>query len=202
MKPVKQNTSAEILRLAASLFAAHGYDGVSMRDIADRAQLTPAALYYHFRDKGSLYQEVLDACFKEKVGALLAAVPAESDPWVRLEIFVERYTEMLARDVEFHRLIQWVYLDSNIERQAEIGKRLLNDFYSSVRPIIAAVAPNLDEYQTVLSLVALVSFPYQTMFLRQTVTGYDAEKEKPKNLTKHIVALFRHGVEGGGRRSV
>ena len=45
--------------LASQLFVQHGYDAVSMRDIASAAKLTKGAVYGHFRSKGQLLVEVI-----------------------------------------------------------------------------------------------------------------------------------------------
>jgi AcrR family transcriptional regulator len=48
-----------ILDQAQRLFSAHGYHGVSIRDIAQACGLSNAVLYYHFGSKRNLYFEVL-----------------------------------------------------------------------------------------------------------------------------------------------
>jgi AcrR family transcriptional regulator len=50
---------AQLLAIATRLFATRGYDGTSLRDIAQEAQITKAALYYHFPNKESLYQQIV-----------------------------------------------------------------------------------------------------------------------------------------------
>jgi AcrR family transcriptional regulator len=52
-----------ILDQAQQLFFAHGYHGVSIRDIVQACGLSNAALYYHFGNKQNLFFEV----FKEYV---------------------------------------------------------------------------------------------------------------------------------------
>ena len=47
-------TRRRILDSAAEAFAAHGYSGASMRDIAEGLGITKAALYYHFASKEAL----------------------------------------------------------------------------------------------------------------------------------------------------
>jgi AcrR family transcriptional regulator len=47
--------------------AEHGYHGTSVRDIAERAELSPAALYYHFTSK----QDVLAAIMERGIERLL-----------------------------------------------------------------------------------------------------------------------------------
>lgn len=45
--------------MATTLFVAHGYAGVAMREIAERLGVSKAALYHHFQDKQALLLEVL-----------------------------------------------------------------------------------------------------------------------------------------------
>lgn len=48
-----------IMQAAAKLFAARGYDVVTVRDIASVMDMTPASLYYYFPDKENLYRQTL-----------------------------------------------------------------------------------------------------------------------------------------------
>lgn len=50
----------DFIAAAKSLFASRGFDGVTMRNIADALGLTQAALYYHFTSKDELYLAVLE----------------------------------------------------------------------------------------------------------------------------------------------
>lgn len=59
-----------ILQVARAAFVERGYDVVSMQEIADAAQLTKAAIYYHFRDK----QELLEAVVVAEMGRLIQGV--------------------------------------------------------------------------------------------------------------------------------
>jgi AcrR family transcriptional regulator len=56
-KPEMRN---HILNKAASLFVVHGYEGISIREIAEACQLSKAGLYYHFKDKEDLFLEILN----------------------------------------------------------------------------------------------------------------------------------------------
>jgi AcrR family transcriptional regulator len=48
-----------LLEIAEQLFTENGYQAVSIRDIAQAAGVTNAALYYHFPSKEALFDEVL-----------------------------------------------------------------------------------------------------------------------------------------------
>ncbi|MFO7959586.1 MAG: helix-turn-helix domain-containing protein [Nitriliruptoraceae bacterium] len=50
---------ARIIATATDLFATKGFAATSLQDLADRLDVTKAALYYHFRRKDDLIAEVL-----------------------------------------------------------------------------------------------------------------------------------------------
>lgn len=70
---------------ATELFVERGYHGASMREIAERLDLSKAALYHHFHDKPELFLAVLMAGV-ERAGAIVelaAAAPGGTRAKVR-----------------------------------------------------------------------------------------------------------------------
>ena len=53
------DTKNKILTIAGHLFAESGFDGVSIRDIADKASVNVSAVNYHFGCKQDLFDEIL-----------------------------------------------------------------------------------------------------------------------------------------------
>ncbi len=56
-------TRAAILSAARNVFARCGFEGASTREVAEVARVNNAMIYYHFKDKGGLYQAVLADSF-------------------------------------------------------------------------------------------------------------------------------------------
>ena len=54
----------EILIIAAGLFTKRGFDGVSVREIADAAGIMGGSLYHHFASKKEIYLEVHSAALR------------------------------------------------------------------------------------------------------------------------------------------
>lgn len=74
-----QGTKQRLLAAAGPLFAARGFAGTSMRDIADRAGVNLAAANYHFGSKKDLYVAVLREQFalvRAELERQRAAVPS------------------------------------------------------------------------------------------------------------------------------
>lgn len=74
------STRARILAEAERLFAERGFEGVSMRAIAEAAGITPGAIYRHFDGKTGLFFQVIgravDAVAAPTATAGIGAIPA------------------------------------------------------------------------------------------------------------------------------
>ena len=54
----KTETRDKILEAARELFVTEGYEGVSMRKVAEKIEYSPTAIYVHFADKNELFREL------------------------------------------------------------------------------------------------------------------------------------------------
>jgi AcrR family transcriptional regulator len=102
-----RETRRQILEAARHLFLARGYKGVSMKDVAEEVQVTPAALYYHFpAGKQDLFFCVIQTMLEEwTLGALQATAQAQGLrerltglTQYLLTLPIDRFS-MLARDI-------------------------------------------------------------------------------------------------------
>ena len=57
---VGTDTRERILEVSAELFVEQGYDGTSLREIAERLGFSKAALYYHFSSKEQILEALLE----------------------------------------------------------------------------------------------------------------------------------------------
>ena len=95
-------TSDRILDAAEALFAARGFSGTSVRDIANEVGLNPASLYNHFDNKEALYEAVLERGVRPLVDLLERA--AENDT-VEPGAIIEAVMNHLATTPHLPRLI-------------------------------------------------------------------------------------------------
>jgi AcrR family transcriptional regulator len=73
-----ERTAQRILDVAEELFAAKGYDGTSLRQIADRAGIKQPGLYNHFAGKQALYEAVLFRALNPMAEALSSHMESAS----------------------------------------------------------------------------------------------------------------------------
>lgn len=125
--PQSQQTRERILDVAEALFAAHGFAGTSMRDIAGQADLTAASLYNHFDGKEALYAAVLERGIRPLV--LLMQSRATDEPGAdAAAALVAEVMEHLRTRPHLPRLIQLEVLTGG-----ELLARLARDW---VRPLL------------------------------------------------------------------
>jgi AcrR family transcriptional regulator len=55
-----QRSRAQILEAALTLFSHQGYRATSIRDIAQAAEVSTGNVYHHFKDKETIFRELLD----------------------------------------------------------------------------------------------------------------------------------------------
>jgi AcrR family transcriptional regulator len=58
---IDNETKTRIFMVAAHLFAQKGFNGVSMREISERAGVTKPTIYYYYKNKEEIYRALIDA---------------------------------------------------------------------------------------------------------------------------------------------
>jgi AcrR family transcriptional regulator len=75
---LEKTTRERILEVAQRRFTEQGYEGTSLREIAEDLGFTKAALYYHFQSKDQILEALL-APMEDMVAELLARLGAARD---------------------------------------------------------------------------------------------------------------------------
>jgi AcrR family transcriptional regulator len=88
-------TRRRLLETAAELFADHGFEGVTVREISRAARANLAAVNYHFGDKLGLYAEVVQAAIDAMRETGAAAMQAGGTPEERLRTFIRVHLERI-----------------------------------------------------------------------------------------------------------
>jgi AcrR family transcriptional regulator len=98
------DTRARIQQVAVELFTEHGYEKTSLREIAERLDVTKAALYYHFKSKEDIVASLVEDYYGQ-IDALLTWAQAQPrDAGTRREI-LRRYVGIMAEGDEVFRML-------------------------------------------------------------------------------------------------
>lgn len=109
---------AQLLAIARRLFAQKGYDATSLRDIAEAAQITKAALYYYFPNKDALYERVVIDSMDSLLAQVSAAVERAPTPTAKVRAFLQS-----SADVLHHTRDRWVAGSNAFWQAGATGRR-------------------------------------------------------------------------------
>jgi AcrR family transcriptional regulator len=122
----------KILEVAERLFTEQGYNAVSIRDIAERCEVTNAALYYHFSSKAALFGEVVEHHARRIDAQMRIAADQEGTYREKVATMLLEYAHMIKdRRPPFHLLhhhIEGVDKDTKLEHMRRL-------FYATILPI-------------------------------------------------------------------
>ena len=88
----KSETRDKILDAARDLFISEGYEGVSMRKVAEKIEYSPTAIYVHFEDKKDLFHQLCQDDFARLAEAFQSpSMPV--NPIERLNFIGQTYVD-------------------------------------------------------------------------------------------------------------
>jgi AcrR family transcriptional regulator len=106
MKPSLSAKQVQLLDTAEMLFSQKGFDGTSVRDIAEAAGINTAMISYYFGSKEKLMEEIFERKgmnIREKVDALLK--DDTLDPLEKMFSLVDSYIDSILQRKRFHRIL-------------------------------------------------------------------------------------------------
>jgi AcrR family transcriptional regulator len=120
----KVDKRAHILAVAEQLFADNGFDGTSVRDIAQLANVNLAMVSYYFGSK----EKLLEALIEDRAGYTLGILKELNKnqtltSWDKIDGLVEFYVEKIMNNYRFHCILSQQY---NQCRSTEIKELIIN----------------------------------------------------------------------------
>ena len=168
-------TAARILDVAEALFAARGYEGTTLRDVAARAGLRIPSLYNHFPNKEALYAAVLERGFGPVLEVLAEFVAApERRGRESSGVLVERVMDLLARHPTLPRLL--------LHETAAGGPRLTPVLRGWIAPAFARAHALVESTPTARPWPAEL-VPLLVLAMYHAVVGYFAIAPLYRDLT-------------------
>jgi TetR/AcrR family transcriptional repressor of nem operon len=92
------NAREDILEAAKKSAQAHGYGGLSMRNLAAEVGIKAASLYYHFPSKADLASAVAQRYWQDAAAGLEKIWDENADPAERLRFYPETFRRALENE--------------------------------------------------------------------------------------------------------
>src|SRR5262249_16049398 len=100
----RSDTRERIQSVALQLFAEHGYDKTSLREISERLGVTKAALYYHYKSKEDIVRSLVEDYFGQIDALIEWGRGQPRTPRLRGEV-LSRYFGIVAGGTEVFRML-------------------------------------------------------------------------------------------------
>ena len=121
-----------LLAVAVEIFNERGYDGTSMRDLADRLGIAKSAIYHHVAGKEELLRLALDRALAglSAVAQRTRVLPAPAIE--RLEYLVRGSVAVLEAELPYVTLLLRVRGNTEVERAALEQRRAIDRFVAEL----------------------------------------------------------------------
>ena len=100
-----------ILEIAQNLFAKFGLAKTTIDDIAKKARMGKASIYYYFKSKESIFQEVIDKEGRTLQDKILVAVNTEKSPQEKMQAYFVTRMVALKDLINYYSALRDEYLD-------------------------------------------------------------------------------------------
>jgi AcrR family transcriptional regulator len=190
----RTDTRARIQLIAVELFTEHGYEGTSLREIAERLGVTKAALYYHFKSKEDIILSLVED-YQAQMDALIAwAGSHQVNAETRREIR-SRYMNIVAERSQVFRMLH--------QNQAA-----LNTMASALRTLKAAplqladqlAGPGASLRERARVMMALGAMSVGWMYLADQVPDRDELSEIVCGIANELVGCLLPATVRSGSR--
>lgn len=115
---VNMNGTKEIIIAAAcDIYLQEGYNGMSMRKVAKKAEISPTAIYRHFENKEALHHQVLREGFRTFDSYLQPALEGRTS-LERLDLAAERFFAFATEQNKYYEIL-FLTMDHTVEHSVK-----------------------------------------------------------------------------------
>lgn len=120
----KQQLREAILEAAGALFLEVGYEGFSLRQVAERIGYSPGTLYLYFKDKDEVLFTVAEEGFRRFGERIRVAAASSDNPRDRLAALARTYVEFGLRNPVYYQLMFIQRCDFLVKREIDREPRI------------------------------------------------------------------------------
>lgn len=130
--------AAEILRESAKLFAANGYDGTSVQDIASAVGIKKASIYHFFADKAEIHSTIVVASITRLAALVEERQRGSRTAAGKVEAFARAHAQHISESAPFYFTAALGYREIRDPDAKAKVQRMRDGYEETLRAIIRA----------------------------------------------------------------
>lgn len=139
VKPELDSCAEQIKQQAKRLFAARGFDSVSINDIAQAAACSKANIFHHFGSKEALYFDVMRQAMQRSAASIRQVMVDNKDPRSRLIQTVKDHYAIICEDPERSRLMMREVMFSSPLRGQELAEEVFGEQFAALTELMQSI---------------------------------------------------------------
>lgn len=133
----KTDKREHILQVAEQLFADKGFDGTSVRDIAEQANVNLAMISYYFGSKEKLLKSLIEERFSMTTRLIEEKSNNEAEePWEKIEWLIDFYVDRIVNTYRFHCILNHEYNSGRSDDIKELITQVKSENMERIKKII------------------------------------------------------------------
>ena len=184
---------ALVLDVAATLFAEHGFEGTSTREIAKLSHCRLPSIYYHFNNKENLYIEAFTYKIEDTVDTIRRRVDVESSPAERMKALVAAFFELFCKDRVLMLLVQRDIAQASLPNRQFLCREQHEYFLRFIRDLISEViGKKADSHLVFIINAMLLGYCEFYQLVREagrTLPGF-SDEERVASLQASVMKLL------------
>ena len=203
-KSLLSTTTTKIKGAAKSLFAAKGFDSVTVKEIGQKSRSNPALINYHFGGKKELYYAILEeftADGRESARSLLTEPSTPAEFIDHLNLYLRLFLERYLKDPELHLLLHRECEKARNKSQRQRFEDQILDVFVTLEQFYATaknkglIKESVDPRLVTLMLFCTLGMLCQRDDLHKKFIGISLQdSEDLESVSRHLLLLYGYNL--------
>ena len=177
---------AFIRKHAAQVFAEHGYDRASIRDVAKATEMSLAGLYYYYRGKEEILYDIQHEAFRTLLESHAEHLAGVTDAIEKLEKVIEAHCVFFAQNIAEMKVMA--------RESEQLSGQYADEVNELRRRYVRLVRGILDEIGVATASPAVATFLLFGM-MNWLYTWYDPDRDgSPQDIAAAVRRIFLEGI--------
>lgn len=202
-KNLSSTTTFKIKQAAKSLFAAKGFETVTVKEIGLKSRTNPALINYHFGGKRDLYFAIIEdfaSMSREHARALLRS-PKDQQMFVEnLDLYIRHLLRQFLEDPDLHLILSREFENGVTKSTLQLFQTHLLDIFERLEEYyhtakkLKLLKSSIDPRAITMLLFSSLAMVCQRNDLHAKFIGLDLKKKESfETIASTLLELFGHG---------